>query len=175
MAVKAEIKGLADLAADFLPQVEKQVKAKTEYAMKETLETFAPALEQYLQRLFAEVYANSPESPYYTRTGDFVDSLKVKITQGRGYYGLKIFFDQQELRVGITPKGMFNQHADYNGVPIDIDDLIILESKNKFGTKDALTMWLLSEATQYINNNLPNRVKISLDRALNAPSWKTDF
>ena len=149
--------GFAELTKA-INRTQAEIQAKAEHALKEELEEFAPKLENYLSREFTEFYENAKKSEYYDRTGDITQTIKVGLTQGGGYYGLRLWFDQTELEVIITPKGKFNAHADFKGRPITVEELLGYES---FDKKVDFVKEFQKMALDYVNENLPKALKIT--------------
>lgn len=126
-------------------QVAKQIEQGLRREMWGSTVKIAEDLTQFLKRNLSEFYENCPKdktsgekSKYYSRTGEFANSIYVKPTQGRGKYGLSIRFDQNKIEVHMAPSnskgkrnGQFNKHADFDGNLIDIDMLVSLEEEKK--------------------------------------------
>ena len=155
---QADIAGGLNELQKAINKVQREIRQNAEYALKEELEVFAPKLQEYLSKAFVNFYEQEVESEYYNRTGDITRTIKVKVTQGGGYYGLRLWFDQNELEVVITPKGEFNAHADYWGHPITVEELIGYESYDK--KKDFL-LEFEKLALDYVKEKLPKIVKTS--------------
>ena len=168
LQVKAEIAAQLDIQSLMVPKILNQIKQKAEFVTKEVLVDFSDELQDYLQQEFQDFYDSEPKSLYYDRTGDIVRALKVRITQGGGYYGLKIWFDDQEIIPRpATRAGFFNAHMSFGSKnrdpePISIDELLEYETQDKGAFITA--MW--AKAGEYVEKNLPYRVKLSLDESL---------
>ena len=153
-------------------EVTKEIQQKADFALKKELEDFSQDLQDYLVQQYENYYNHLAESEYYNRTGDITHTIKVKLTQGGGYYGLRLWFDQSELEVVITPKGKFNKHADYEGHPITIEELLGLEEKHK--NIDFVKEFQLL-ALNYVNDNLLKRVKVSFNKDFEADVFVHSF
>ena len=164
MKIQVDIKKELELEKQLIPQIRKEIEAKAEYATKEVLEDFCKELQDYLQQEFADIYTRVGESEFYDRTGEIVETLKVSVSQGGGYFGLKMDFDGQMLKVGITKAGHFNAHADYGGNAVTIDELLEYEEDKKGN----ILGYLWSKAMQYVNVNLDKRVKVSFKTLIGA-------
>jgi hypothetical protein len=156
--------GLAALNKE-IRRVQIEIRKNAERALKEELELFAPKLQDYLQKEYQNFYDREVESEYYNRTGDITRTIKVKVSQGGGYYGLKLWFDQIELEVRITPKGQFNAHADFSGHPITVEQLLALETDKK--QVDFIKEFHML-ALKYVKENLIKNIKVSFNQDFEA-------
>ena len=61
------------------------------------LKELQPVAEQKLRDIIKDRIYSRPETEFYDRTGAFLESATVKITQGGGHYKLNVYFDPEIL------------------------------------------------------------------------------
>lgn len=157
-------------------KMQKEIKQKSERATKEALIAFIPQLEEYLRQELADFYTTHDDrkmrddgSYFYDRTGEFADSISAQLSQGRGYYGIKIFFDNNLISVHPRPEcGTFNAHANFKNVKIDAEELADLQ-EYQYG----VISFIEAKAQSYINENLSSAVKASWRKAV--PQYYKDY
>jgi replicative superfamily II helicase len=153
--------GDLDFIESYSNKLQAELNEKMEWAAKEELEDFAEDLQDYLQQALYDFYDKYPEVAKYDRTGEFEDSIKVRVTQGGGYYGLQLYFDDEEIHFHKGAKGKYNAHGHSPDDVIEADVLARVES----GRKRDIPEYLRIKALEYVDANLDNRVSVSFQKA----------
>lgn len=89
-----------------ISSIDKDVRGDVYETAKEVLRLTKLRLKIYTQ----EWYDSNPENKdVYERTYDFINSIEGKVTQSKGKYYIKVYFDTDKWR--IEKRGAFYSHA----------------------------------------------------------------
>ena len=157
-------------------EIQKRLNARLQYATKEALEAFIPELEKYLREQLVEFYETHDDRKkdkngnyYYDRTGEFPNSISVKLSHGGGYYGIKLYFDNNLIQVHPVPEcGKFPAHANFDNIKIDAEELAEMQEV-EYGVITFAQM----KAKEYVEQHLSEYIKVSFKES--TPIWQKDY
>lgn len=98
--MKTDIKNFDNVLDKLIGNINSQIEQAGKSALWEALKQIKPLAQKKLQNLIWEKFYNNPEIPEpedYERTYQFVNALKVDITQGHGKYTISVYYAPENL------------------------------------------------------------------------------
>lgn len=115
-----------------------------------------------------QIYSR-PDGAYYTRTGDFLNAVKIKEYWETGTeVGFIVWVDGSLLNPNKTPNGEWNQHMDVKGNAFNEELVMVMDlgaSSNPMYQQPAHNFYEVAE------NNMEDELLIALANGLRARGW----